>query len=100
MDANQEWEIREITSEEDVDDLPHCLVNWCLTLISKDSMENAQELVAEYEARKARIRAGRGIKKGRKGRRDLKQGRRKAAEADVLGGQQTKRPRGRPRKQK
>jgi hypothetical protein len=32
----------------------------------KDSIGNAQELVVEYEARKARIRAGRGAKKGRK----------------------------------
>ena len=94
MDANQEWEMREITGEEDVNGVPHYLVEWCPTLVPKDSMGNGQELVAEFEARQARIRARLGVKKARKGRLDLKRGKHASS------GKQQRRPRGRPRKQK
>jgi hypothetical protein len=73
MDASQEWEMREIIGEEDIDGVPHYLVEWCPTLVPKDSMGNGQELVAEFEARQARIRARLGVKKARKGRLDLNQ---------------------------
>jgi hypothetical protein len=56
MDANQHWEIREITGQEDVDGVPHYL-EWCPTLIPKDSMRHATELVADFEARLTRIQA-------------------------------------------
>jgi hypothetical protein len=39
------------------------LVEWCPTLISKDSMGHATELVAEFKARQARIRARLDVKR-------------------------------------
>jgi hypothetical protein len=40
MDASQEWVMREIRGEEDIDNVPHYLVERCLTLVPKDSMGN------------------------------------------------------------
>jgi hypothetical protein len=38
IDANQEWEIREITGEESIDGVLHYLVERCPTLIPEDSI--------------------------------------------------------------
>lgn len=43
--------MREITSKEDIDNVLHYLVEWCLTLVLKDSIGNEQELVVEFKAR-------------------------------------------------
>jgi hypothetical protein len=94
MDANQEWEMREITGEEDVDGVPHYLVEWCPTLVPKDWMGHATELVVEFKARQARIRSRLGVKMKGRGRSDFKQ-----KKPDAPCGQQ-KRPRRRPRKQR
>lgn len=75
MDANWEWPMREIKGDEIIDGEKHYEVEWHSSLIPESAMGNALELVAEYEARKARIRAGRGVKKGKKGQPDLKQSR-------------------------
>jgi hypothetical protein len=60
------------------------------------SLEHAKELVDEFEAR---LRALRKDKEGRVGPGVKRDGQSVMA-ADVSGGQQQKRPRGRPRKQK
>ena len=70
---NNNWVFREITGEEDVDGVPHYLVE-CPTLIPKDSMGHAAELVAEFEARQTRARASLRVKKERKGRPYFKRG--------------------------
>ena len=64
MDANQEWDMREITGKEDIDGVLHYLVEWCPTLVPKDSMGYGQELVAEFEARQARMSQGQESAKG------------------------------------
>ena len=53
-----------------------------------------EELLAEFEAKQARIRACLGVKKARRGRLYLKRGKHASS------GKQQRRPRGRPRKQK
>lgn len=47
----------------------------CPTLMPQDSMRHATELVAEFEAPQARIRARRGVKAERKGKPDASSGR-------------------------
>jgi hypothetical protein len=73
----------------------HYLVEWCPTLEPVHSLEHAKELVDEFEVRllalrKDKVQMGPGVKRDGQA----------VMEADVSGGQQKKRPRGRPRKQK
>lgn len=95
-DANQEWEVRKIIGKEYVEGVLHYLVEWCPTLEPQHSLGYATELVDKFEAQ---LRAHRGAKDGRKGSR-LKIKRQVTAEADAARGQQQRKQRGRPRKQK
>ena len=97
VDINQEWEYREIIGEEIVDGVPCYEMEWCSSLIPKTWVQN-NELVAEYEARKARAHAYQRVKKGRKGRPDLKRGCRAVEAAGSSAGQRVKRPRRRSQK--
>jgi hypothetical protein len=97
VDIGQEWEYRRVLGEEVVGGVSYYEVEWCSSLIPKSSVRNI-EVLAEYEARKARARAC-GTNGKRRGRRPaLKQDSRAVRGAGVPAGQQQKRPRGRPRK--
>jgi hypothetical protein len=95
-DSSQAWEVRQIIGKEYVDGVLHYMVEWCLTLQPEHSLENAKELVDEFEAR---LRALRKDKERRVGP-SVKRDRQLTMEGDVSGAQQMKRPRGRPRKPK
>jgi len=92
IDADGNWEVRQIVGKEDVDGVPHYLVDWRPTLLPKYSLGHAKELVDKFEAR---LRAQCRVKKGPRSKQDGKG----QAKTDVLGLQEQKRPRGRPRKQ-
>ena len=62
MDADQEWEIRDIIGKEDVDGVVHYLVEWNPTLVPKYALKNAKEMVNKFEAR---LRAQARQEKGR-----------------------------------
>ena len=47
----QEWEVCDIISKEDVDGVPHYLVQWSATLVPKYEMGKARALVARYKVR-------------------------------------------------
>ena len=51
IDANQEWEIRDIIAKEDVDGVMHYLVEWSPTLMPKYTLGKAKGLVNKFEAR-------------------------------------------------
>lgn len=70
IDANQDWEVRQIIGKEDINGEPHYLVDWQPTLLPRHSLGDAKELVDNFEAR---LKARRGVKNGR-GRPDLKRG--------------------------
>jgi hypothetical protein len=95
LDANQDWEVRKIIGKEDINGVPHYLVDWHPTLVPEHSLGDAKELVDKFEAR---LRAQREAKN--EGGPGLKRGERVVVEADGLGGQQQKKRRGRARKQK
>jgi hypothetical protein len=95
IDADRDWEVRQIIGKEDVDGVLHYLVDWYPTLLPEHSLGHAKELVDKFEAR---LRAQREANNGRGGQ-GLKRGERAVVEADASGGQQQKRPRGWPRKQ-
>jgi hypothetical protein len=71
-------------------------VKWCPTLEPVRSLEHAKELVDEFEARLIALRKD---KEGRVGPGVKRDGQMMMG-GDVSGGQQKKRRRGRPRKQK
>ena len=97
VDINQEWEYRKIIGEELVDGVSCYEIEWCSSLIPKASVKH-RELVAEYEARRARARARREPKGKRGVQPDLKHCSRVTGDANTMGGHPQKRPRGRPRK--
>ena len=96
VDINQHWEYRKIIGEEDVDGVPCYEMDWCPSLIPKSEVKN-EDVVAEYETRKARARERCGPKRKRKARPNLKHCGRIAGDVNTVG-QPQKRPRGRPRK--
>jgi hypothetical protein len=51
VDADQEWEIRDIIGKEDVDGVVHYLVEWNPTLVPKYALKNAKKMVNKFEAR-------------------------------------------------
>ena len=97
VDINQEWEYRRIIGEEVVGGVSYYETEWCSSLIPKASVKN-DEVVAEYEARKARARARCGAKGKQRVRKDLKPCSLIGQDANATAGQPQKRPRGRPRK--
>jgi hypothetical protein len=97
VDLNREWEYRGIIGEEVIDVVPCYEMEWCSSLVPKASVGHT-ELVAEYEARKARARARRGPNGKRRIQPDLKHCARPAGDDNTTAGQPQKRSRGRPRK--
>jgi hypothetical protein len=97
VDVGQEWDSRRVLGEEVVGGVSCYEVEWCSSLIPKSSVRNI-EVLAEYEARKARARARCGPKGEQRVRPDLKHCSRAGQDANVTAGQSHKRPRGRPRK--
>jgi len=95
VDASQEWDIREIIGKEYVDGVLHYMVDWNPTLEPQDSLENAKELVDEFETR---LRVLRGSRNGR-GSQALKRGQHTIVETNALNETKPKRLRARPRKQ-
>lgn len=95
-DTNRDWEVRKIIGKEYVDGVLHYLVKWCPTLEPVNSLEHAKELVDEFEAQLIALRMD---KEGRKGL-GVKRDGQSVVGAEVSGGQQKMRRRGRPRKQK
>jgi hypothetical protein len=95
-EANQDWEVRKIIGREHVEGVLHYLVEWCPTLEPEHSLGHAKELVDEFEAR---LQALRNNKEGRMGPAVKRDGH-AVVGADVSGGQEKKRQRGRPRKHK
>lgn len=95
-DTSQDWEVREVIGKEYVDGVLHYMVEWCPTLQPVHSLEHAKELVDEFEAR---LRALHKDNEGGVGH-SVKRDRQVTMEGDLSGGQQQKRPRGRPRKRK
>jgi hypothetical protein len=91
-DFSQGWEVREVIGKEYVGGVLHYMVEWCPTLQPVHSLENAQELVDEFEGR---LRA---LHKDRKGGLSIKRNKPVTVEGNIAGAQQQKRPRGRPRK--
>jgi hypothetical protein len=96
VDANQDWEVRDIIAKEDVDGVVHYLVDWHPTLVPTHSLGNAKELVDIFEAR---LRAHR-RSKNKRGWLSLKPSRQAIVGTDTLGGAPQKKRRGRPRKQR
>jgi hypothetical protein len=80
-DSSQDWEVRQIIGKEYVDGVLHYMVEWCPTLQPKHSLENAKELVDEFEAR---LRALRKDKERRVGP-SVKRDRQLTMEGDVSG---------------
>jgi hypothetical protein len=95
-DTSRDWEVRKVIGKEYVHGVLHYMVEWSPTLQPVHSLEDAKELVDEFAARLQALR------KNQEGgsRSGTKRDRQVTMEGDVLGGQQKKRPRGRPRKQK
>ena len=77
--------------------MPCYEMEWCSSLIPKASVGN-KEVVAEYEARKARAQARSGAKGKQRVRPDLEHYSRAGQDANATVGQAQRRPRGRPRK--
>jgi hypothetical protein len=95
MDADREWEVLDILGREDIDGVRYYWVKWGPTPVAAHLLGHAKELVDEFEARvQARRRD-----KSRRGNIGSK-ARKQAVEANPSGGQQQKKRRGRPRKQK
>lgn len=92
-DVDPDWDVRAIIGKEDLDGVSYYLVDWHPTLLPVHSLGHAKELVDEFEAR---IRAQRGVKRGRLGSNTRQKA---SVEAKALSGQQGKKRRGRPRKQ-
>jgi hypothetical protein len=95
-DLSQEWEVSKIIGKRYVEGVLHYLVEWCPTLEPEHSLGHATELVDKFEAQ---LRAHHGAKSGREGL-GLKIKYQAAVETDTSGGQQQKKRRGRPQKQK
>ena len=95
---NQEWEIYNIISKEDVDGVPHYQVQQSITLVPKSETGKARALVARFEAG---LRAQRKQKGGKGQGKPLpsKAGKHAAAGVRATGQTQEKKQRGRPRKQ-
>jgi hypothetical protein len=50
VDANLDWDVRDILSKKVVNGAVHYLVDWRPTLVPEDVLGNAKELVDEFEA--------------------------------------------------
>ena len=96
VDGNQEWEICDIISKEDVDGVVHYLVAWNATLVPKYALKKAKRLVDKFEARLRAQRRQRD-KRGRGRLPRSKLGRQAGGHA--IGGTNQKKQRGGPRKQ-
>jgi hypothetical protein len=94
-DTNRDWKIRKIIGKEYVHGVLHYLVEWCPTLEPAHSLEHMKELVDEFEARLIAMRMDKERRKEPAVKRDGQ-----SMGAHASGGQQKKRGRGRPRKQK
>lgn len=90
IEADKNWEVREIIGKEDVDGVLHYMVEWHPTLMPEQSLGKAKELVNKFEAR---LRAQRKVKNGR-GRPGLKRG---VTKPNAPTAQEKKKPRGQPR---
>jgi hypothetical protein len=90
---NEDWEVRKIIGKENIDGVLYYLVDWSPTLVPERSLEHTRELVDKFEARLL----GRRKIKNERGKLGSKRGWRVVG--DAPGGQQQKRPRGRPPKQ-
>src|ERR1700722_18922979 len=93
---NQEWEISDIISKEDVDGVPHYWVQWSATLVPKCEMGKARALIARFEAG---LRAQRKQKGGKGRSRPFPARAGKQTRTRATGETQQKKRRGRPRKQ-
>jgi hypothetical protein len=95
VDANQEWEIRDIVGKVDVDGVVHYWVKWKPSLLPKHVLKNAKDLVNKFEARlQARPRLG----NRRERPPQSKVGQRTMLEAQAMKGMKQNKQRGRPRK--
>lgn len=98
VDDNREWEIRDIIGKEDVDGVPHDLVEWHATLVPKYELKKARALVDKFEARlRAQGRQRDGKVPGRLPQ--SKAGQQVVVRADTMSRTQQMERRGRPRKQ-
>jgi hypothetical protein len=84
IDTNRDWEVRKIIGREDVDGVPHYMVEWSPTLEPEHLIGHVKELVLEFEAR---LQAQRSVK-SKRGGLDLKVRQQTAVEANTSGGQQ------------
>jgi hypothetical protein len=96
VDANQEWQIRDMIGKENVDGVVHYLVEWNPTLVPKYALKNAKEMVDKFGAR---LRAQARQEKGTRRPPQSKVGQRTMLEAQATKGTQQKKRRGRPGKQ-
>lgn len=91
-DIDQEWEVRRIIGKENIDSVLHYLVDWQPTLLPKDSLGHAKDLIDKFEASIHTPNNGQGSL-------GSKPEQKPRVDATVLRGQQGTKPRGRPRKQ-
>jgi hypothetical protein len=96
IDANRDWEVREIIGKEYVDGVLHYMVEWCPTLEPVHSLDYAKELVDEFEARLLALRKDKEQGVGPCIKRDSQA----VMGAEAPGGRLKKGRWGRPRKQK
>jgi hypothetical protein len=93
---NQEWEIYNIISKEDVDGVPHYWVQWSATLVPKCEIGKARALIARF---KVGLQAQRKQNGGKGQGRPFPLRAGKQAGTWATGDTQQKKGRGRPRKQ-
>lgn len=96
MDINQHGEYRKIIGEEDLDGVPCYEMDWYPSLIPKSEVKN-EDVVAEYETRKARAWERCGPKRKQKARPNLKHCSRIARDDNVAGNLRRDREDGRRR---
>lgn len=61
INADQDWEDREIVGKEDIDGVLQYMVDWHPTLMPEHSLGNANKVVDKFEAR---LQAQRKLKSG------------------------------------